>query len=109
MGNNCTPDETHQAVDYLRHAFGGYPIGDQEQRALRRMMLDYPPGEIQAAIDRLVKVADRRPAASDIAQAIRAARPKHNTSRQVNDPRPIAPPDEFTIEMEKLKAIVRPK
>lgn len=85
----CTVDEANAAVDYLRHAFGSWPLPDQDRRAVRRTCLNYTKAEVIEAIDQLVRVADRRPSANDISQRILANRkrkPNPNAGPYIDDP-----------------------
>lgn len=100
---NCTPEQAQQALDYLRHAFGGWEIPDMERRAHLRMFLNFPPQTIRKAIDELVRKSDRRPSPNDIAQMARGGRPRTPDTRN-QDPWPESSPESVSRHLDEIRA-----
>ena len=97
----CTSDQAKEALDYLRQAFGGYTIPEQERRADLRLFMGYPLADVEAAIDDLVKQStNRRPSPSDISQAIRAR------IRQVSEQKPARDSYGPVVPSEEVPAIL---
>lgn len=76
MSAPCDTNQAMAAVSYFRHAFGGWALPEQEQRAFLRMCRNFTPTEVQGAIDELVKTSGRRPGVNEVATKAKALRGK---------------------------------
>lgn len=108
-----TPSEAEKAVQYLTHAFGGYPPSDMEKRAYTRLFVSFPVAEIREAIDRLVRAGlVRRPSPADVASTVKTMRREAElaepTVTVLDDEKDItSDPDEISNRVATLRAQLR--
>lgn len=77
MSDFCTSEQAISALGYLRQAFGGFSIPEQEERAHLRLFGTCTPSELQEAFDELVTVTNRRPSPNEVAQRVKQVRAGH--------------------------------
>lgn len=105
----CDSTEALAALAYLRSAFGGFGIGDAEERVHLRLFRTCTTAELRQAIDELVQVAERRPSPNEVGQRVRMIRRQRARQPAEHEPWPEVSPAEVARHIEECREILRAK